>query len=86
MDESEYETLAHLRELERQTYAWNDEAVKAGTIGASYSPDTATIDRLRGYFVAPELHCLPQANNWPARPVWSRLAMNRASVKVVRLP
>jgi hypothetical protein len=45
MDKSEYETLAHLRELERWTCAWYDEAVKAGTIGASYSPDITTIDR-----------------------------------------
>jgi hypothetical protein len=52
MDCSGYETLAHLRELERWTCAWYEEAIKAGTIGASYFPDTATIDRLRGYFSA----------------------------------
>jgi hypothetical protein len=50
MDKSEYKTLAYLRELERWTCAWYDEAVKAGMIGASYSPDIATIDRLLCYF------------------------------------
>jgi hypothetical protein len=52
MDESKCETLADLRELERWACAWYDEAVKAGAIGASYCPDTATLDRLRGYFKA----------------------------------
>jgi hypothetical protein len=52
MDESECDTLKHMRELERWTFAWYDEAVKAGAIGAAYSPDTATINRLRGYFRA----------------------------------
>jgi hypothetical protein len=52
MDESDCETLARLRALERWTCAWYDEAVKAGAIGVAYSPDTATIDHLRGYFRA----------------------------------
>jgi hypothetical protein len=52
MDESRYETLTSLRELERWACAWYDEAVKAGAIGASYCLDTATIDRLRAYFKA----------------------------------
>jgi hypothetical protein len=52
MDEPECETLARLRELERWTCAWYDEAVKAGAIAAAYSPDTEMIDDLRGYFRA----------------------------------
>jgi hypothetical protein len=47
MNGSGYETLAHLRELESWTCAWYDEAVKAGTIGATYFPDTPTTDHLR---------------------------------------
>jgi hypothetical protein len=52
MEEPECETRAHIGELEMWTFAWYDEAVKAGAIGAAYSPDTATIDRLRDYFRA----------------------------------
>jgi hypothetical protein len=52
MDESECETLSRLRELERWTRAWYNEAVKAGAIGTAYSPDAATIGRLRCYFRA----------------------------------
>lgn len=52
MDDVENEMLEHLWALKRWTCAWYDEAIKVGAIGASYSLDTATIDRLRGYFIS----------------------------------
>jgi hypothetical protein len=52
MDESKYVTLENLPELESWACAWYDEAVEAEFNRASYHPDTATLDRLRGYFKA----------------------------------
>jgi hypothetical protein len=52
MDEAKYVTLEYLRELETWACAWYDKAVEREFISASYHPDTATLDRLRGYFKA----------------------------------
>jgi hypothetical protein len=52
MDGSKYATRASLRKLEAWACSWYDEAVEAEFINASYHPDTATLDRLRGYFKA----------------------------------
>jgi hypothetical protein len=52
MDESQYITLDTLWKLETWACAWYDEALKAKFTSTSYSPDAATLDRLRGYFKA----------------------------------